>query len=255
MTHPLDRLAPFADGSLDPAERALVDEHLRSCARCRDEVAAARGARDAVRAMPVPAGPDLASVFTPARISELTTAHPQRPAWAKVAPAIAAAAVVALVALALPRLGGSSGDAGTTAADAAAESGAGAAALRLEIADTDYDELALRAAAGAFVASRAVEGADVGDRATAGAASPAAAGATRFAGPGRTERAIACLHRAFRGFPGDIVRVQQAAFRGTPAYVGFVLEGPGAGTPPDTMSIWVAAVDDCSILTLTSARL
>jgi len=219
-------------------------------------VATARGARDAVRAMPVPAGPDLASMLTPARISELTTPHARRPTWAKVAPAIAAAAVVALVAVALPRLGGSPGDAGTTTADEVAGSGAEAApALRLEIADTDYDELALRAAVGAFVTSRDAEGADVGDPAAGGATSQAVPRATRFAGPGRTEKAIACLHRAFRGFPGDIVRVQQAAFRGTTAYVGFVLEGPGAGTPPDTMSIWVAAVDDCSILTLTSARL
>jgi hypothetical protein len=51
------------------------------------------------------------------------------------------------------------------------------------------------------------------------------------------------------------VQLRRASFEGTPAYLGFVLESPGAGAPPDILSVWVAAVEDCSILTLTSVRL
>ena len=43
VTHPLDQLAAFVDGTLATAERAVVDEHLRSCARCRGEVEAPPG--------------------------------------------------------------------------------------------------------------------------------------------------------------------------------------------------------------------
>ena len=77
----------------------------------------------------------------------------------------------------------------------------------------------------------------------------------RFAGPARSARAVACLERAFPGFPGRIVRLRRATFEGTPAFIADVLESPGADTAPDTLSIWVAAIEDCSILTLTSVRL
>jgi hypothetical protein len=50
------------------------------------------------------------------------------------------------------------------------------------------------------------------------------------------------------------VQVKRASFEGEPAYLGYVLEGPGAGRPPEALSIWVAAIDDCSILTIASAR-
>jgi anti-sigma factor RsiW len=266
VTHPLDQLAPFTDGALAAPERAAVQEHVRSCTRCRAEVAAARGAREAVKAMPAPRAPDLASLFRPERILELA-GHPaqRRPRWQRVVPALAAAAVVALVALALPRLGGPSDVAGTAADGVAESAGEAATALRLEIDDTNHDEASLQAAAGAFVTARSAAAAGAvdqgagdqgaGDQGAGAAATPAAPQQTRFAGPGRTAKAVACLEQAFPEFPGEIVRVQQAAFRGIPAYIGFVLESPGAGTPPDTLSIWVAAVDDCSILTLVSARL
>jgi hypothetical protein len=75
----------------------------------------------------------------------------------------------------------------------------------------------------------------------------------RVAGPAPSARATECLRTAFTGHPGDLVRIRRATFDGTPAYLGYVLESPGAGQPATLVSIWVAAVEDCSIVTFTSA--
>ena len=56
MSHPTDMLAPYVDGTLEPTDRSAVDAHLRSCERCRREVAAATAARRAVLSMPTPKG-------------------------------------------------------------------------------------------------------------------------------------------------------------------------------------------------------
>ena len=173
-------------------------------------------------------------------------------------PLLAAAAVVALVAVVIPRIGGSSDDAGTSA-DGVAESAIDEAGpLRLEVEATDYDESALQegalASAAAVAAGQVETPADQGE-AGAEASSVAVPDQARFAGPARSARAVACLERAFPGFPGRIVRLRRATFEGTPAFIADVLESPGADTAPDTLSIWVAAIEDCSILTLTSVRL
>ena len=52
MTHPLEQLAPYVDGSLTGPERLEVERHLASCAQCRSEVAVASEARAALRSMP-----------------------------------------------------------------------------------------------------------------------------------------------------------------------------------------------------------
>ena len=260
MTHPLDQLAPFVDGTLDTAERAVVDKHLRSCARCRGEVEAADAARAALRAMPEPVGPDLSARFTPEQLDQL--AAPPSSAgtpWSKIAPALAAAAVVALVALVVPRLGTGSDDAGV-AADGVAEAGSDqtSAPPRLELLDEDLDELALQEAATALAASYAQAVApDAEIDAGQGAVGAEAAGPdqARTAGPARTARAVSCLEQAFPGFPGRIVRVQEATFEGTPAFIAYVLESQDADTPPDLLSVWVADAADCSILSFTSARI
>ena len=260
MTHPLDQLAAFVDGTLDTAERAVVDEHLRSCARCRGEVEAAAGARAALRAIPEPVSPDLSARFTPEQLERL--AAPPSSAgtpWSKIAPALAAAAVVALVALVVPRLGTGSDDAGV-AADGVAEAGSDQtnAPPLLELLDEDLDEPALQEEAEAIAATYAQAAApDAGVDAGQGAvgAEATAPGQARTAGPARTARAVSCLEQAFPGFPGQIVRVQEATFEGTPAFVAYVLESPGADAPPDFLSVWVADAADCSILSFTSARI
>ena len=259
MTHPLEHLAPYVDGSLAPRERAVVEEHLRSCVRCRSEVSAARAARELLRSLPDPVVPDLAaSSFTPERVAQL--ARPRvatRSPWAKVVPALAAAVVVALVAIAAPRLGTSSDDSGSGGIEAADTAVAPPGPVRLAIDGTDYDVARLQEAATAYAASLTAQSADA-----AAGTSPAesSVGTTageplRFAGRARSAEATRCLRRAFPGFPGEIAAARLARFEGTPAYLGFVLERPGPGLAPDTVSIWVAAARDCSILSITSARL
>jgi hypothetical protein len=261
VTHPLEQLAPYVDGTLPPSERGAVDEHLRACGRCREQVRAAGVARAALRSLESPAGPDIAAGFSPERVAEVVSPRtPASPRWTKVAAGLAAAAGVAAVALVGPRLGTSSDDAGT-AALGAADAGADAAKgpLRLELDDTAYDAASIEQATAAAAAEVTRDGTEAE---AGGAAAPAEDGLesaapeqTRFAGPARTDEATACLERAFPGFPGELVQVKRATFEGTPAYLGTVLEGPGAGTPPDTLSIWVASVEDCEILSISSARL
>ena len=134
MTHPLEQLAPYVDGSLPPSERGAVDEHLRACSRCREQVRAAGLARAALRSLESPPGPDIAAGFGPERVAEVTSPRaPTSPRWTKVAAGLAAAAVVAAVALVVPRLGTSSDDAGTAAlgaADAETDATEGPAAAR-----------------------------------------------------------------------------------------------------------------------------
>jgi hypothetical protein len=257
VTHPLEHLAPYADGELATSERAEVEEHLRSCARCRGEVAADRAAREALRSLPEPTSPDLASLFPPERIAELVTPKTDRPSpWAKAAPALAAAAVIALVALAVPRLGTSSDDAGSGGVEAADSALAPPGPVRLALDDTDYDVASLQEAATTYASTLTTSGDATGSAPAEGATASATPDEQlRFAGRARTEEATRCLRQAFPGFPGEIVGARLARFEGDPAYLGFVLESPGAGTPPDTLSIWVASAEDCSILSITSARL
>lgn len=249
MTHPQEHLAPYVDGILAPSERAEVDEHLRSCARCRGELSAARAAREVLRSLPEPAAPDLAaSYFTPERVARLTAPRvTTRSPWVRVAPALAAAAVVALVAIAAPRLGTSSDDSGSGGVEAADTAVAPPGPVRLVLDDTDYDVASLQETATGYAASLMA----ASDAAAAGATP--AEGAT--AGAARSAEATRCLRRAFPGFPGEIVAARLARFEGSPAYLGFVLERPGPGLAPVTLSIWVASSQDCSILSITSVRL
>jgi predicted anti-sigma-YlaC factor YlaD len=259
VTHPLEHLAPYVDGTLAPSERAVVDEHVRSCARCRGELAAAQAAREELRSLPFPAGPDLAaSSFTPARVAQLSRGVATRSPWAKVAPALAAAAVVALAAIVVPRLGTSSDDAGSAGVEAADTALTPAGPVRLALDETDYDVASLQEVATGYAAALAAElgapaaGTTPAGEATAGALSDEP---LRYAGRARSAKATRCLRRAFPGFPGELVAARLAGFEGTPAYLGFVLERPSPALPPDTLSIWVASVRDCSILSITSADL
>ena len=68
---------------------------------------------------------------------------------------------------------------------------------------------------------------------------------------GAPERAITCLRRS--GAPvgeqrDTLLRLIEAEFEGTPAYIATFLESPGADQPPDKVVIYVAAVEDCRFL-------
>jgi hypothetical protein len=249
MTHPLEQLAPYVDGSLTGSERLEVERHLASCAQCRSEVAVASEARGALRSMPEVEIPTDLGVPALEAMGTGEAHHPGPPRWVRAMPFVAAAAVVALLAITLPRLGGGTA-ADSGAADQALPATPDARDLRLEVVSTDFDADSLQAEAQTSAARYADPTSD-----QEGAALSSPAGATKTEGAARSSEALRCLRTAFEGFPGDPVRLVEASFEGTPAYLAFVLEGPGADQPADQMTVWVAARDDCSIVSLTSVRL
>ena len=254
MTHPEGSLAGYVDGTLPVSERASVDAHLASCARCRDEVAVARGTRTALRSLPVePAPADLAA----RALQEAGPARAPHPAtgtarWYRVAGiAAAAAAILFAITLVLPHVGQRSG----TAADQRAAEGAGQnaapAALGapegIEIQHTNYDTASLTTLTSSY-AGQTAGGAG-------GAATAPATVAPPTGGPQQTQRALRCIIRSAPDENGTLTRLIKARFKGAPAYLAVFLEGPGAGQPADTVTIWVFATSDCSILSFSSAKL
>jgi len=83
-----------------------------------------------------------------------------------------------------------------------------------------------------------------------------AAPSAEDASAGKAEGAAACLARP-GGLTGQdrLVRLIQARYQGTPAYLGVYLEQPGAGQPADRIVILVVARQDCSILSFSFKRL
>ena len=254
MTHPTERLAPYVDGSLAPAERAEVDAHLATCAVCRADIDLARQARDALRSAPaVPTPDDLGSPALAEMRRKVATAE-QGP-WTKLTPWLAAAAIIGLLAVALPRIGTGSDDSSGGAREAVGAADVAPRDLRLEIVDQDFDPDSLEVAAAAFVQERQAADDGAVDVPAASATAGAAAEISAVAGKARSNDALTCLNAAFPGFPGTPVRLVKASFDGQPAYLAYVLEGPGVEQPPDTVSIWVASVKGCSVLSITSAAL
>jgi len=257
VTHPVEQLAPYVDGALDPAERAGVETHLASCSACREEVRLATRGRDMLRTVPGPTrtpadlgAPALAEMARGAGISDGTSSR-----WNRVVPWVAAAAVIGLLAVALPRIGDGNSSSTENANEAAAQPQV-PRDLRVEVVHVNYDVDSLQAAAQDFIATHPATGAeDTSGGVTQGSGTPGPSSPARILGTGETKGALACLRSAFPGFPGEPVRIVLASFKGAPAYLGYVLEGPGADQPPDTVTIWVVAVKDCSILSFTTAAL
>jgi anti-sigma factor RsiW len=247
MTHPEDLLAEYVDGTLPDKQRAVVDSHLSSCETCREEIALASTATEALASLPdepVPLGVT-GPVLAEARVS----AQRRRPSSSRLqwAVGLAAAASFLLVAvLVTPRiLGGSSGGEAATARSAAS-GGAGAIEaapvpsaklpalekIDRNLSDEDVRKLALDAVAGASASDQS---------STSG-----------FAAERAVQPAIDCLRQS--GAPFDeqdvLVRAIETRYLGTPAYVGVFLQGPGAGQPADHAVVWIVSKQDCSILTM-----
>ncbi|HEX6230533.1 MAG TPA: zf-HC2 domain-containing protein [Actinomycetota bacterium] len=249
MTHPEELLAGYVDDTLTDTERAGVDAHLVSCDLCREEVELSRSAVAALGALedePVPFG------VTGPVLAEAGRRFERRRAvlWQRVQWAAGVAVAAALVAVVAVSLGGGGDDealragAGADAeAPVTAEEGAalGAPPGLERQRDVSYDEAGIESLA----------------REAASIPQPAAPdeGSTRHAAP---DRALECLRTSGAPVdePGDLlVRLIEAKYLGTPAYLAVFLEGPGAGQPADHAVVWVAATDDCRILTTASQRL
>ena len=247
MTHPEDLFAGYVDGTLPEDERAVVDAHLAGCATCRDEIQIAAHAVAALSALPeepVPFG-----VTGPVLAEARRSATPRRSLWERYQWAAGLAAATSLVLIAgvlLPQLTGGSSDDGTGALRApTAESGgasdatlgASEEAVQVEILGRDLDDRDVK--------SLAKEAAQVAP------AAPERDVTASFAEPGD---AISCLVASGATIDDRdvLVRVIQATYLGTPAYLGVLHEGPGGGLPPQRIVVWVVSSADCAILTLAS---
>ena len=265
MTHPEDLLSDYVDGPRGGTQRAVVDAHLEGCATGREVVELARGAVTALGSLeeaPVPFGVTGPVLAEAGRRFE----RRRKVAWERLQWSAGLAAAAALILVVVLNLGGD--EEGPLPAAAPDATGATAAGGFESAADAQrfaagfeglerqpgvsYDDGGIRAVARDAAVTLKEEQAPAPneDQALPGAETSGAAaeGALAFDAPGR---AINCLRRS--GAPvGDerdtLLRLIEAEFEGTPAYIATFLESPGADQPPDKIVIYVAAVDDCRFL-------
>ena len=260
MTHPDDLLADYVDGTLAERERAAVDAHLTGCARCNAEVRQAEAARAALSELedvPVPFG------VTGPVLAEAGRQFDRRPGvvWGRFQWAAGLAAAAALILVVALNLGGE--DAQNTAAPERATAtarGTGAAAPQAATpgvipfaglerqSDVNYDEAGIHAvandAAGAVLAAEDAGGGQ------------AASASTVADLKQRTSLARDCIDQSGVRGPNDVlIRLIEARFEGTPAFIGVFAEGPGAGQAADHIVVFVVAKNDCRILSTASQRI
>jgi predicted anti-sigma-YlaC factor YlaD len=261
--HPQELLAGFVDGSLTEGQRAGVEAHLSTCARCREEAALAMRAVAGLRELPEEAVP--VGVMAPvrdeiARRKSQPRRLGQRVLWAA-GGAVAAAFVGLLAVWVIPNAGpGAANEAAgraaaeaaspnATPAPAAGDAGGGAgvfagagAPLAVEHSSTNYDDAALRALATSVAAKAA----------SANLARNAASASER----GETQSASECLAKGAGLEPQDVlVRLIAARYEKEPAIIGVYLTGPGSDGPPDNVVVWVVRPDTCDIASITSKRI
>ena len=114
--HPEEALADVVAGTATPDARRLVEAHLESCPRCREEVRLARSARSAAAALPEAEAPGLdarAIIRSGATVVPLSARRRSVP-WRGVAGGLVAASVAGLLLFGLLRSSG--GPTATTAA-------------------------------------------------------------------------------------------------------------------------------------------
>lgn len=259
MTHPDDLLADYLDGTLDERRRADVDAHLQGCARCREEVRLAGAAKASLAELedvPVPFGVTGPVMVEAGKRFEQRGRTWERFRWA--AGLAAAAALVLVVALNLgrgdERNAAQPASAGSTGATGAAAEAGGATEkvpfLGVERQpNVSYDEAGIRAVA---IQARAALTVEQGGGSQAALSAPDES-ARYDAAPGGARR---CIQQS--GLPTDprdvLIRLIQAKFEDTPAYIAVFAESPGAGQPADHVVVWVVSSGDCRILSTASQR-
>ncbi|MBI4259063.1 MAG: zf-HC2 domain-containing protein [Actinobacteria bacterium] len=255
--HPYELLAEYVDGTLSEEERSTVEAHLGTCPTCPEEVEVARSARDAVASLPeveVPVGVTSRVVRTASRERPWAMRAARPLAYAAAAGVIGVAAFLGIRAAISGGAGGDSGagsQPGTTATRAAGEAEAAelAPVVPYEESDQDFDDGGVQELAG-NLALQYTSNLDAAggppEEETDQAPAEDGAAALRVA----TEEALTCL-LAGTGVDPEVevpVRVIAARFRGTPAYLGAFLAGPGAGQPPDRVIIYVVSREACEFL-------
>jgi hypothetical protein len=268
LQHPEELLAEFVDGTLGPEDRALVESHLSTCGSCREEVALAGPAREALSGLPdldVPAGTTWPVVQRARQRKRWLPALSPRVAWAT-----AGAAAVLIVASVL--IGGqiipTSQEAGGPAAereiagpeeaaeDAAMAPNAQGKALAYPTfrrTDRDYEGPALASLAEELAgqAKLALE---------QGFPEPPAAYYTRTSAlltlSARTRRALSCVVKAVSPdrslAPFTVVA---ARFQGEPAYVGAFLQADRPDQPYAELVLYVVSRDGCALRSFARQQL
>lgn len=267
MKHPGPLLTDYVDGGLSPNEAERVEEHLRACATCREEVRLATAAREALGSVSTPAPPAgladaaiaeaerlaaaRAPEVTPLRSSASQRPRPSTPRWLAVA---GAAAAIALIALVVPKLGQPGSSPASLAAGAGAGDVAHPSATTVEVQDVDYgSDILARVAAtfdSAYVAGVGSPGSAEGAASGTAGPIPTLAGpeaAVKLA-PERLRAATRCLDHAYDNQGGTLTRVILARYDGQPAYFGVYLQSPGAGLEPNLVLVVVASVNGCDPL-------
>ncbi len=252
MTHPEELLAGYVDGTLSPSERAVLDAHLPGCAQCREEISLAGSILPTLASLPeVPVplgvtGPVIAKAQ--GQTASRTGGRLGRVQWAF--GFAAAAALLLLIVVNLPNLGGgeekrasSPAEGGAATAPDASPVPQGFVGLERQSVDYDTDSVQALAKSAASVAKEA--------------ASATVSGSTEAALAAADDRAIGCLKQSGAEFSASsrLVELIDATFRGTPAYLGVFLQGPGAGQPADHAVVWIVAKQDCALLTAASQRI
>jgi anti-sigma factor RsiW len=260
VSHPEDLLADYVDGTLAERERAAVDVHLHGCVRCGAEIRQAEAARAALSELedvPVPFG------VTGPVMAEAGRRFERRRgvAWERFQWAAGLAAAAALIVILALNVGG--GDVRNAASPAATgATGGSAAAGGAEAAtpgvipfagierqqDVNYDDAGIRAVA--------AQAADAVAAAEETPAPQAASASTVEDSKERTSLARDCVRQSGIQGPQDVlIRLIEAEFEGTRAYIAVFSEGPGAGQAPDHIVVFVVAKDDCRILSTASQRI
>jgi hypothetical protein len=265
VSHPDDLLADYVDGTLAERERAVVDTHLDGCARCSAQIRQAEAARTALSELedvPVPfgvTGPVLAEAGR--RFERRRGVAWERFQWA--AGLAAAAALIVIVALnvgggdarnaATPAANSASGDTGAAGGAEAAAPGAIHFAGIERQPNVNYDDPGIQAVA--LEAADAVVAAEQAQAAEPTSAPPEAFATSVQDSKERTALAKDCVRESGIQGPQDVlIRLIEAEFEDTPAYIAVFSEGPGAGQPPDHIVVFVVAKDDCRILSTASQR-
>jgi anti-sigma factor RsiW len=265
MNHPEDLLADYVDGSLGDASQASVDAHLAGCARCRSEVAAAGGVREALRALPevdAPAGVAAEAL----RVAAAPAADERPPRYARVLPIAAAAVLVGLLAIAIPRIGGQSNDV-RTAAEATDSSGGTTEGAAAPAARSSARDLARLAKQGPAVTDLQVDFDEaaleqLGKNAVAqwrGVPFPSTALDANGEAASFAADSLSASKCVFTQVPKDeasiIVQLLEATYQERPVYVAVVLEGTAAGRPADRAVVWIVYRDDCRLARFTIAKI
>ena len=243
MTHPEDLLADHVSGSLAPEDRAVLNAHLATCARCSAEVSLALAARSALRTLPDVAPPD--DIAARALKTPINTGPPSRYRWAGAA---AAAAVVALVLVGFPSLRSTPG--GSRVAESSPGISGGVAPhitdsaipLQLTVQRTNYDQTSLDSlTAGALQGSPAATA-----MAPSGALATNATAKERIGSSAELETALACVGKAVPASLGTPFKLILAEFDGKASFLAFYYGGPGAAGVPTTVVVWVVDGHTCT---------